>query len=391
MISKPLDAVTKEDIESLILNQVRESRSIEYKRELPGNSDKDKHKFLKIISSFANASGGHLLYGIEAKDGIPQKATGISCDNIDEKILQLENLIRDGIAPRISGVHIKPIESFPEGSIFIIHIPKSWTTPHMVTFKNYSRFYTRNSAGSAQMDITEIRNSFALSEALPENIRRFRDEHIAKIITEETVIPMLSGPKLILYLLPTVSFALDYNLDISTIMKMDDWHPIGKEFAGYLKRINIDGVLTFDGCSGQHGVSSTYCQVYRKGIIEAVYGGIVQHKSHIDGIAYEVELGDSVHRYLGALQKLGVPCPIIILVSITEVLGVRMLINNSLDNSAKIDRDIIVLPDVVLESYPASRGEVTKLLKPIFDSVWNACGRESSLNFDEYGNWRYVY
>ncbi|MCK5240903.1 ATP-binding protein [bacterium] len=48
----------------MISNQIQESRTIEYKESLPGNSDQDKREFLADISSFANAAGGDLLYGI---------------------------------------------------------------------------------------------------------------------------------------------------------------------------------------------------------------------------------------------------------------------------------------------------------------------------------------
>ena len=42
MIPAQLEAITSNDLNDLIANEVRESRSIEYKRQLPGNSDTDK-------------------------------------------------------------------------------------------------------------------------------------------------------------------------------------------------------------------------------------------------------------------------------------------------------------------------------------------------------------
>ena len=64
MWEKSIDGIKKSDIELLISNQIQESRTIEYKESLPGNSDQDKREFLADISSFANAAGGDLLYGI---------------------------------------------------------------------------------------------------------------------------------------------------------------------------------------------------------------------------------------------------------------------------------------------------------------------------------------
>jgi hypothetical protein len=48
MIQKHLDNITETDITALITNAVSEGRTIDYKRELPGNSDGDKKEFLAI-------------------------------------------------------------------------------------------------------------------------------------------------------------------------------------------------------------------------------------------------------------------------------------------------------------------------------------------------------
>jgi len=72
MIAKEFAGIAKEDIESLVTDAVSEGRGIEYKGLLPkkGNDD-DTKEFLADVSSFANASGGDLIFGIRAKDGVP--------------------------------------------------------------------------------------------------------------------------------------------------------------------------------------------------------------------------------------------------------------------------------------------------------------------------------
>jgi predicted HTH transcriptional regulator len=64
-------------IKSLFENKIIESRMIEYKKKLPGNSDGDKKEFLADISSFANSVGGTIFYGIKEKAGIPSEPIGI--------------------------------------------------------------------------------------------------------------------------------------------------------------------------------------------------------------------------------------------------------------------------------------------------------------------------
>ena len=50
-----------------------------------------------------------------------------------------------------------------------------------------------------------------------------------------------------------------------------------------------------------------------------------------------------------------------------------------------IDRDILQLPEAIVETYDA-RPEI--ILKPAFDAIWNACGFAKSLNYDEKGEWK---
>src|SRR5437868_6690849 len=114
MIAKRFHQITKNDIDSLITNSVREGRTIEYKQQLPGGKDDDKKEFLADVSSFANASGGDLLLGVEElrdaankATGIPESAHGLSGINVDQEIRRLESMIRDGIEPRIPAVQIR--------------------------------------------------------------------------------------------------------------------------------------------------------------------------------------------------------------------------------------------------------------------------------------------
>jgi predicted HTH transcriptional regulator len=151
MLDKPFDAIQKSDVDFLIENQIIEHKQLDYKRDLPGGRDSEKIEFLADVSSFANASGGHIIYGLgEKKDeagkntGIPEYV-GLEGVNIDEHKLRLEQMILSGTEPRIPGIQVKPITGFNNAPVIIMRIPKSWAGPHMVTFQNCSRFYSPNS------------------------------------------------------------------------------------------------------------------------------------------------------------------------------------------------------------------------------------------------------
>jgi predicted HTH transcriptional regulator len=84
MIDKPLGDIDSEDLQRLQVNGVAESRSLEYKQALPGGTDLERKEFLGDVSSFANATGGDLLYGVtEAREdgkptGIPKSVDGLA-------------------------------------------------------------------------------------------------------------------------------------------------------------------------------------------------------------------------------------------------------------------------------------------------------------------------
>ena len=50
----------------------------------------------------------------------------------------------------------------------------------------------------------------------------------------------------------------------------------------------------------------------------------------------------------------------------------------------KIDREILLLPETIVESYET---KAEKILRPCFDSIWNACGFPKSLNYNDAGDW----
>jgi predicted HTH transcriptional regulator len=145
------DQIDKADIQQLIDDEVQESKTIEYKREIVGNTDEQKKEFLADVSSFANASGGHLIIGIDEDKGIPKQISGLEIADIDKEISRLENMIRDGIEPRIPGliIHSIRVNSY---FVIIIYIPQSFALPHIVKFKSYNKFYSRNSNGKLDLE-----------------------------------------------------------------------------------------------------------------------------------------------------------------------------------------------------------------------------------------------
>src|SRR5262249_17700390 len=149
------DSIAETHLTEQISAGVPEGVLVDYKREIYGKSDNDVKEFLKDVSSFANTSGGHLIIGIDETAGIPSAITPLTGD-ADRDLQRLENLARDGIEPRISGLRMRAV-AVHGGYVIILRIPKSWSPPHRVSARSTNRIYGRNSAGAYEFSIEELR------------------------------------------------------------------------------------------------------------------------------------------------------------------------------------------------------------------------------------------
>lgn len=177
--------------------------------------------------------------------GVQHPAEGIASSNLSEAISRLNNLLRDGIKPRIPSIDWHPVEGFEKGPVLILRIGKSLAAPHMVTVTGVSRFYSRNSTGKYPLDLDEIRSAFAASTAIGERLRNFRTERIANIVAGETPIPLGDEPKVILHFVP-VSALAPIGVDVTSGAPnlQLEFEPMG-EISAWGHRYNFDGVLVY--------------------------------------------------------------------------------------------------------------------------------------------------
>ena len=383
---KPIGAIDAADLQALADNQVAEAKVIEYKESLPGNPDAARKDFLADVSSFANAAGGHLIYGIKEQSGVPIDIPGLKNINADAEILRLENMIRDGIDPRIPGVAMRAIEVESSGVVILLRIPRSWALPHMITFQAYSRFYSRNSAGKYPLDVGELRADFIQSEILAERLRTFRTERLSQIVAGQTPVPMGDGAKTVLHIVPFSAFDAGSVVD-ATRADYTKLRPI--YVSAWSHRFNFDGLLTFQ--MDQSGQAYSYVQLFRSGAIEATdYDllGARDERLYIPTTVFERELIDAVKGYLSTQQGLGVEPPLVVMVTLSGVAGYRLAVSRRLtrlgDEGYVIDRDLLAMPPVVVETYSVNPAET---LRPIFDSIWNAGGWSECMNYSDAGEW----
>ncbi len=261
------DIVKLEELNQLIQNKTSEKKTIDYKLTLDFDGDEKRKEFLADVVSFANTDGGLLIYGMKEEAGIPIELTGISSDNFDILKGRIEDRIRDGIAPKLNIVTVIDVEISNNKKVVILKIPRSWAVPHLVCYKNSSKFFARNSShGKYQLDISEIKSSIIASENLYDKIRNFRYDRISKIINHETPVQLDDTPKFVLHIIPISSF---FNKDIIPTNKFENLIYNPNPLHDYAKEYNFNGFLLHNRFNDEYPADQ-YIQIFRNGTLEIV-------------------------------------------------------------------------------------------------------------------------
>ena len=300
----------------------------------------------------------------------------------------MENVIRDGIAPRIIGIRPWPVALSNGRRVVVVRVPNSLNQPHMVVFKQWSRFYSRNSAGKYQLDVHELRSAFVASESVTERVRQFRIERIDAILQGNTLEPLAGRSCMCIHMIPISAFDPSFSFDITRVREQGEpLPPIGRH--GWNPRVNFDGLL-FSTPTGT-GEAAAYVQLFRNGVIEAVDCDMLA-PSQIDpraaeiipSVAYEKNVIQAVNDYSEFYKKHEMPTPVLVGLSMLNVKGFHMAVRGISYGARRIDRDHLILPDRLAESLDF---DAASFLRPCFDQIWNACGYDRSRNYDEKGNW----
>lgn len=380
------DSIEEADLQELIEAGVPEGLRLDYKLTTYGRTDADKREFLKDISAFANSHGGHLIIGARENEGSIVELPGIDID-CDAELLRFEQMLRNAVEPVISDIRMKQINLENGNRAILIRIPRSWNPPHRVTAQGTNKFYKRHSAGIHEPGIEELRTMFNQSESALEKAKDFRDKRIAKIIDGEGTRPLENSGRLIFHLVPTASFSGLINLDMEKIYSVrQSFHPISAN--GMSPEFNFNGFINERGGNENNG----YTQIYRNGILEATKANIVRGddgRRTIPGTGIEKHFFNIYESYINGLRDLGVPLPLIAMVSLQGVMGARYVISQDIffqDDEPVLNEDTMLLPECIIENY-GSTIDYHKAIRPAFDAVWNAIGHARSQFFDAEGRW----
>lgn len=154
-----MSAWTKQRLDQMIADGVEESLSLDYKRaDSLGKTDGRKAEVTKDVSSFANSSGGVLIYGVaepsdEARRHLPERLDPIQRTEISKE--WLDQVIQT-IQPRIEGLVIHPVTISESNNTvcYVVEVPQSHTA-HMA---RDHRYYKRHNFNALAMEDYEVRD-----------------------------------------------------------------------------------------------------------------------------------------------------------------------------------------------------------------------------------------
>jgi hypothetical protein len=347
---------------------------------------------LSDVTSFANAAGGDLIFGVrERRDagkptGEIEAIVGLSGLNVDAERLRLEALIRDGVAPRMLPISFHEIRRDPDHPCLLLRVPRSYTGLHMVIYKNLSRFYSRTSGGKYQLDVHEIRAGFVAAETAFERLRRFRLDRIARVLALEAPAPIADGPKLILHAFP-VNVLDDVWTRVLTMEEQKVAFAIAPIAATPTTwRFNLDGFVAHT-LSGDL-TRQCYTQLFRDGGIEVMSGAVIAKDNERGGFyawGMEQRIISGFSTYQNFWQDVGVAPPLLIGLTLSGVKNWKVLRTPYAywESDAVLDRDVVSPPEVILSDL-ATPADV--VLHPLFDFVWNGGGWPGSPNYRD-GRW----
>lgn len=399
LLGKPLQKVHASDIIRLKENKVSETKSLEYKSELNIDRSKDKKEFLADVSAMANTEGGCLVIGITEeidetgkRTGIPGSFPGIAYDSFDEFKQRIENLVGDGIQPRI-GMAFREIE-IDGANIVLIGIRKSSGLPHMITLERTNKFYRRNNTGKYLVDVFELNSMFNHGKEIIESAKGFINYRIEKIQSGEIPRSVRTKHFGCLHIIP-LNYMSETALDFSNSQIVDEIKLRLRLFERQTGEYayNMDGLM-LHGFLKTGGVCDSYCQLFRNASVEFYtskmmhFDGVtnVPHpKGRVAGTYFETNLIGTLQDLWAAFKSLSISPP--------------FLLNFTMFN---VENFSIYAPDVVYDLYEEKKFGLKRVnvhpiviedleqipeisLKPLLDSFWQAGGYPKSPHYSGDG------
>lgn len=397
----PLEAVTLSDVTELLESGQLELKQLEYKRELPPTQSELKElrkagqfrdedpipEFAADVSAMANSDGGDIIFGI---DGKTLELAPIAIEDWDSTRLRLEQLILSNIEPQLSGFDFRPLKAGDHGYIVILRVPRSLVGPHQIT-AGRKKFFMRHPGGKHPMDIAQIRAAFLSSAQAIEQARKWRNSRFSMLTANQGQLQFERGPIQSLHLIPLRFLDPTSVLDVRTLAKQEDLLARASGYNLATLRYNADGVLSFYR-TAQHQSPDSYVQFFRGGQIELVRAlpGNPFKQELLPSGTIENDLLEALACSVTAMQRAGIALPILIGLAYINVAGCRLAAGNYHNFPQEVENftitpNIIPYRDLLMTEWTRPT-DMPSFFRDLVESLWNASGFPSSLNYDDQGS-----
>ncbi len=384
LFGKRLGSITAQDILALVSRATSESLELEYKRDLPGGSDGDRHEYLADVSAMANTQGGLIVYGIsEKKDddgkntGTPEEIVGLPNLNLDVLGQGLRNLALAGLNPQLPSIEFQLLDVDGK-NILILGVPRSLYGPHAVWFKQSGKFYRRDAFGKRQVAPMELSQMFLEQHEWAEQAEAFRQSRIRKAFSGETGIAIPDRAPTFVHILPLG------RLHTTISIFEGDWQRTAS--SAFVGRGSMDWTPNFDGFLVQESGRGTdpptfYTQAFRFGGFEFYTSRLWRDEPR--GIflpGAQAFLDDSTRKALPILRdQWEIEPPYAVLLSICRTKNVVGYYQSAMGFTEKAGPPIRQ-PDLL---FPATILSIEDLDKPdryvqLINMVWQAAGTATS-------------
>lgn len=272
--------------------------------------------------------------------------------------------------------------------MLLVRVARSYAAPHMVRHQGVTRFCGRNSNGKYDLDVQELRSVFLASETMSDRLRNFRLDRVNKLASGGGPVTLNSPHLIVLHLLPAMSARPDLRLTTTDFERVTDYghlRPIGSR--GWGPSFNMDGLLVTS--SAGNGAHNGFTQIFRNGFLESVDSHTVSPNEQvgkiIPSIAWESRILEVFGGYLKAMKALQLAPPYVASISLLNVRGFTMYVGpGHWEGGRPIEREHLLADDVLIENVEQPPDRV---LRPLFDQIWNGCGWPKSMNYNHAGGW----
>jgi hypothetical protein len=387
MLAQSLDAVDAALLKTVCHEAWPESITLEFKRDLPGGTDKDKHELLKDVCALANADGGDLVFGIEESDGVAAALAPIATEASDAAKRRISQVLEAGIEPRLLGVqmlHI-PVDA---GYVLVVRVPASYLGPHSIRVNTSRRFVMRTGTNISDLSFDQLRSAFDRTASLGEQARRLVATRIDHLNARRTPKRVMELPLAVVHFVPISGLAGRHAPDLREMHRERFTQLIQREWSGGSRTFNLDGLVVYPGGAPDAGHLG-YSLAFRNGAIEAVtVGGRPWRPRESDPARFFVWTENSAffrsstEAMLKVAKQEGFSGPAIFSYALMHVMGYS-LAGDSLRGSYPSDREHLVAPEVWIDNLETAVAD--DIARPLLDTLWQGFGLERCLDYDETG------